>query len=177
MNLTIHSGKQNLDLVRLLCETAGASAGPNYSIEWKQKPHTLIWQLLEGHLSAPSADYLIATDGQGRPICGAGYYDHPDFRLGNAEVTMVMVRMWTHPEYRMRFLGTPLLRIAAERSTKQVCMVSFNQHNKALHTSLTVKRSGLPWPPEWRGFVSVGQLELNYVKQWCAAAPTHSILT
>lgn len=177
MNPEILSGRQNLSLVVDLCKAAGASAGPNYSLEWVNKPHTLLWQIREGYLAQKGADYLILVDDQGRPLCGAGYYEHPSFTVDGKQVTVVMVRMWTHPEHRLRFIGTSLLRCAAAAAKTALCLVSFNHHNKALHDSLTGRSRGLAWPPEWRSFTSIGLRELNHTPQWCAVAPTQSVLT
>ncbi len=136
--------------------------------------HTLNFLLNQGKFSRPGSDYQMLIDGN-TLVCGAGVYPYHETDIDGEQVSIIMSRMYTNPEYRGRWLGSRLLRSLAKVCTTPTCMITFNQENALLYDSLTNKRKGLLWPNPWRAFKPIGEHVVNNVRQMCAVAYTHEL--
>ena len=179
--MQIVSAKARPDLVDQLCLKASAGSKRRaqerlFRLDWEGRPETLKWQLAKGNLALPGADYLMLLDDMGLPVCGAGYYRHPTFTVYDTPVTVAMVRMWTAPERRVQWLGTLLLKASLMDIETDLVVLTFNESNRGLHTSLTEARKGLAWPPIWGAFKDLGLRYVNNVWQWCAVAHRDNLI-
>lgn len=166
------SAIEHPELARRLCEeavkeTRRVEQCSLFALDWQDRPETLLHKLDQGVFQ----DYSVLLNEKGEVVCGAGFYKW------TYNVSLVMSRMWTRPDYRAQWIGHQILRSQLRRMSTRFGMVTFNEANKSLYDRMSTLygTEGESWPGLWRKFQPVGKQVVNNVEQYCLVVDKHEL--
>jgi GNAT superfamily N-acetyltransferase len=165
---TIISARKRPEEVTTLCRAAISDpknrARANFSLDYYDKPHTLLWNFYNGTFKScgiGQGDYLLMFTADDRLMGGAGFYTYDD------QYIMCMSRFYVMPGFENQWIGQYLLQRMVDRSQgqKRKLLITFNKYNKRIYDFYTDKVELLP--PIWAHFKPMGQRTINHTEQYC----------
>lgn len=160
------SYKDYPDAVRQMCVHAYSDkknrAFQNFSTDYEDKPHTLLWHIDQGTYRQ-DGDYLLLFDCNNKLMGGAGYYRLDD------QTVMAMSRFYVMPGFENQWIGQHFIGHIIEQTQtwNSRIIITFNEYNRRIYDFYVdpVKKAHLP--AIWQDFQPVGIRHINYTDQYC----------
>lgn len=162
--LTIVSARERVSDLHLLCEAAERDpknkAKRNYSTDWMDHNHTLLWQFYNGVYKSVLGEYFLLYS-LDNLIGGAGYYKYDD------KYVVGMSRFYVMPGSERQWIGRHILhrQLLRARGLAPEMLISFNGYNKRIYDIYVNSKHKLP--PIWHAFEPIGLRTINFVEQYC----------
>jgi GNAT superfamily N-acetyltransferase len=167
--LEIVSARQRPEELHRLCSVAETDkknrAKDNYSTDWQDKPHTLLWKFYNGMYKPCIGDYYLLYSEDKQLMGGSGFY------LYDNDVALGMTRFYVMPGFERQWIGRHMLKEqmgAAKRMHARRMLISFNDYNKKIYDIYVNHIEKLP--AIWSVFKPVGLMEINHCMQYCCEA-------
>ncbi len=138
-------------------------AKENYSTDWEDKSHTLLWKFYNGGFKPCIGDYFLLYK-NGELAGGAGFY------MYDQTYVLGMTRFYVMPGWENRWIGQYIVmeQMTRAREMGSKMLITFNGYNKRIYDIYVNHVDKLP--PIWRMFKPVGEREINHVMQFCCEA-------
>lgn len=163
--LEIVSARQRPEELHRMCVAAEIDkknrAKENYSTEWQDKPHTLLWKFYNGMYKPCIGDYYLLYEGT-ELLGGSGFY------LYDNDIALGMSRFYVMPGSEGKWIGQHMIKqqmSAAKNMHAKRMLITFNDYNKHIYDIYVDHINKLP--PIWSVFKPIGQMEINYCMQYC----------
>jgi GNAT superfamily N-acetyltransferase len=166
--LEIVSARQQPQELHRMCSVAETDkknrAKDNYSTDWQDKPHTLLWKFYNGMYKPCVGDYYLLYSESGKLMGGAGFYVY------DKRYVLGMTRFYVMPGFERQWIGRHMLakQMVKAKEMAPRMLITFNDYNKKIYDIYVNHIDKLP--PIWSAFKPIGQMEINHCMQYCCEA-------
>ena len=163
--MNIVSARQRPEELLRMCAVAETDkknrAKENYSTDWQDEPHTLLWKFYNGAFKPCVGDYQLIYSDDDQLMGGAGFY------MYDKTLVLGMTRFYVMPGFENQWIGQHLLarQIEQAKGMAPKMVITFNGYNKRIYDIYVHHIEKLP--AIWARFKPVGEMEINHVKQFC----------